>query len=764
MKLHLTQSPPQHKGACTSLAWSLTSQLISIGDDGSLWRWNVNGESQGQILALEAAVVAAQWVPAHGRGKGATGPGKSDMLVVACADGHLRYVSLSTNRVEKNIEAHNGAVTSLAFHPDGSSFVSGGEDGIIKMWSQAGMQRNVVASTGQAVHTIIWGPEGGEHGTECFLYSSGRDLCIRWLNPSTGKKPLQWKAHDGTVLKADWSRTNGLIVTAAEDGRYRIWDCYGRMIFSSTAYESPITSVAFSPDGDYLAVGTMNQLRICDRTGWTYVRESLQSGSVTSLAWSQDGTQLAAAGSIGTVALAHLIHRSVVWRNYTCTMTESHRVTVMDMASEQVEDLDHRDKIIKMAVGYGYLIVVTTTQAVVYNLLQWNTPPTQIDIKEAVISVLLCERYCAIVDAVSGVMTYSYDGRSLSSLRVSARLASLSSDTIAVQEYEDLRKINFYDTSTAKPVRDASVVHTMEVIDLALSQFGSLQERKLVFLDRNRDLHIVCVHQKTPILKLCTMVSSFKWSDVSEVLVVLADCKLVTWFCPGIVFTDRDLLANTKSTVSGTEFGRNDVVVDFSGTRYSVRRGTDGANLTFTIPPFATMLYAHVAKADWEAATRLCRLAKDTCLWSVLCCLTVRAPQLPTAEICYAALEEVDKVRHMRHIREITVAEGQQAELALFQRRIEEAERILLQAGLVYRVIRMHIRLYNWERALEIAVERRTHIDTVLAFRQKYLEGFQKPESNEKFRQMSSSIKVDWDVINAKIKEEKEKEKSQRKR
>jgi len=263
------------------------------------------------------------------------------------------------------------------------------------------------------------------------------------------------------------------------------------------------------------------------------------------------------------------------------------------------------------------------------------------------------------------------------------------------------------------------------------------------------------------VVKLCTLASSYKWADAnSEVLLVLADCKVVVYYSPGIVFTDRDLLPATKVVNMQHEFGRNDVICDFTQTRYTVRRGSDGAVLTFTMgPPYVLMLYTNAAKGEWDTALRLCRLTKDTTLWTVLCGLAVRGAQLRIAECCYAALEEVDKLRHMRHIREIGLPEGQQAEMALFQHRPEEAERILLQAGLIYRAIRMHIRLYNWERALEIACDRRTHIDTVLAFRQKYLESFGKQESQEKFRQIGETIKVDWDVINTKIKEEKEKEK-----
>ena len=40
--------------------------------------------------------------------------------------------------------------------------------------------------------------------------------------------------------------------------------------------------------------------------------------------------------------------------------------------------------------------------------------------------------------------------------------------------------------------------------------------------------------------------------------------------------------------------------------------------------------------------------------------------------------------------------------MALFCQQIQEAEIILLQAGLIFRAIQMHIDLFNWDRYLKI--------------------------------------------------------------
>lgn len=59
--------------------------------------------------------------------------------------------------------------------------------------------------------------------------------------------------------------------------------------------------------------------------------------------------------------------------------------------------------------------------------------------------------------------------------------------------------------------------------------------------------------------------------------------------------------------------------------------------------------------------------------------------------------------------------------MALYCKKYSEAEGILLSARLFYRAIKLNIKMYKWDRALAIAVDNRTHVDTVVAYRQRYL-------------------------------------------
>lgn len=79
--------------------------------------------------------------------------------------------------------------------------------------------------------------------------------------------------------------------------------------------------------------------------------------------------------------------------------------------------------------------------------------------------------------------------------------------------------------------------------------------------------------------------------------------------------------------------------------------------------------------------------------------------------------------------------------MALLGGRLQEAESVLLHNGMVFQAIYSNINLHNWTRALDLAIKHKTHIDTVLYLRQKYLDGLGKAENNNKFNTLKDSVR-----------------------
>ena len=254
-----------------------------------------------------------------------------------------------------------------------------------------------------------------------------------------GTKAKSWKGGEGVILCVDWNPSNNQIISGGEDCKYRVWDPWGRQLFASAQYEYVITSVKWSPNGQVFGVGAFDMLRLCDKSGWSHSFAKPSTGSLMSLSWSTDGTVIAAAGGNGSVLFGYLVGRSISWGSLHCKVEEDNKIVISDLLHEMNEELDFRDRVVTLSLAYGYLIVATSAQCYVYNILSLNTPVI-FDVKETINLVVQGTRHFALVEATNGVTIYNYEGKPLSSpkysgLRVeflNSKYVSLSTDVTAI--------------------------------------------------------------------------------------------------------------------------------------------------------------------------------------------------------------------------------------------------------------------------------------------------------------------------------------------
>lgn len=70
---------------------------------------------------------------------------------------------------------------------------------------------------------------------------------------------------------------------------------------------------------------------------------------------------------------------------------------------------------------------------------------------------------------------------------------------------------------------------------------------------------------------------------------------------------------------------------------------------------------------------------------------------------------QLPKVQNIKFIKEQPSKESHLARLLLFSGQIQEAEAVLLQAGLIYQAIQVNIDLFNWDR---YTIPAGTHVAT----------------------------------------------------
>ena len=232
---------------------------------------------------------------------------------------------------------------------------------------------------------------------------------------------------------------------------------------------------------------------------------------------------------------------------------------------------------------------------------------------------------------------------------------------------------------------------------------------------------------------------------------------MLVWFYPEVVYMDRELLPLTLSKQLG-DWGKTAEIVEFRDTRTQVRR-SDGSIVCAVVSPYPSILERFCSALEWEPALRLCRYVKSTELWACLAAMAIAGKELHTAEVAYAAIEQVDKLLYMCHNKELPTIEAREAELLLFRRRLPEAVNVLVQGGWIYRAIKMYVRLFQWEKAYELARQHQQHLDTVLLLRQRFLQQQRIEETLPKLATAAQQLgALNEEAIQAKIQAEEARE------
>jgi intraflagellar transport protein 80 len=756
MRLKITNAEtPSHQSIVTSVGFFKTGkqyELLSAGDDQALWKWSVEGTPITKLKSTESYPTAMAWMP--------NSKGVENVFALGTNDGSYCLVG-ETGREEKKVDAHRGAVISLKWSFDGSALASSGEDGSVKVWSRTGMLRSTLNQMPQAVYSVVWSPDG-EH----LLFACGQKVHLKSIQ--AGQKQVEWKAHDGVVIQLDWSFVNNTILSAGEDCKYKIWDSYGRLLYTSTPLSHVVTSISWSPTGNYFAVGAYNCVKLCDRTGWSYCRETPDVGSIFSISWCNDGTQFACGCGNGSVIFTSLIDRTLSWQNTDVTLDQRNVIVVHDVANDTKDELDFRDRVTDMSLGHGALVVTTNTQCYVYlQAANWTTPHVE-DLKEPPTLITQCSYHFALVDA-NGIQVFSYEGRLMSTIRLSGlryeflnhQTLSLCRDSLSIVDPANPKQIRVFDVNTGRAIGQP-IQHRLDIVRISLNQQGSGADRKIAILDKNKDLWLtkaMQVNTGNSVEKLGSMVDTYMWNDSTDMLVALVDDKLLMYLYPSVVFVDKDLLPKTQQTKTCADAGKYAQIVAFHGSNCVIRKA-NGSDLAMVTTPYPQLLYQHVEKGQWQNAVRLCRYVKSPELWASLAAMAIHARSLETVEVALAAIEEVDKVQFVAHINKIPESDDvlRSAELALFCKRPDEALNTLLQNKRIFRAIKLNIRLHRWNDALDLALKHQTHVDTVLAYRQQHLEQMKHVETNDQFKHWAGQVEVNWESVRKKVDMEKSQE------
>lgn len=116
-------------------------------------------------------------------------------------------------------------------------------------------------------------------------------------------------------------------------------------------------------------------------------------GSLHSIRWSQDATQIAVGTGSGKLIFGHIIEQEKISKNLKARTVGRKIIELQNIINRTTDKLDVPERIIKWELGYGHLVIATVTQVHIYNEKYTNTPLAIVDGRNDVRILILGKKY-----------------------------------------------------------------------------------------------------------------------------------------------------------------------------------------------------------------------------------------------------------------------------------------------------------------------------------------------------------------------------------
>ena len=160
-------------------------------------------------------------------------------------NGILRLWNVATGESVGTFQGHEGWISACVFDPTGEHILSAGQDGTLRLWD---------VKTRQQVRMFRghrdWVRCCAFNSTGEFAVSGSDDSTLCLWEVSTGQPLLRYEGHLGWIRGCAFSADDNYIVSASEDATLRLWDVWSMQTLQEfKGHSDSVRACAFSADG-----------------------------------------------------------------------------------------------------------------------------------------------------------------------------------------------------------------------------------------------------------------------------------------------------------------------------------------------------------------------------------------------------------------------------------------------------------------------------------------------------------------------------------
>ncbi|BAY62962.1 protein kinase [Calothrix brevissima NIES-22] len=174
-------------------------------------------------------------------------------LISGGADNKIKIWNLASGDLKTTLSKNLDAITSVAISPNGKTLFSGSKDGSIQIWNlPEGTLKTTLPKSKDAVSYVAITPDGET------LVSGGGNTIQVW-DLQTGKLKNTLTGHTKAVMAVAISSDGQTLASGSADNTIKIWNLEtGQLKNTLTGHKESVMSVAISPNDETLVSGSLD--------------------------------------------------------------------------------------------------------------------------------------------------------------------------------------------------------------------------------------------------------------------------------------------------------------------------------------------------------------------------------------------------------------------------------------------------------------------------------------------------------------------------